>query len=125
MNEQVCINKCLNNLKNYECLIIMNTDIVNILCNFKYDSYIRLTSSFPKFIATQTVKGNKRVHALCFMSKEDRDKVYDKFKRYSERIKEDMPYPFFYKGENILTTDALKELEENNGDFKIWEKYYE
>ncbi len=100
-----------------EKMLVLNTNVVKMLCNTRKD-YPVTTSKFPPFILAERITGSQYVHALLFMSKNDRDKAYKILEEYSTNI--ELEQPFFYHGENF-TQDMITRINNEKGNFSAWE----
>ena len=96
--------------------VILNTNMVKMFCTLRND-YPIVSASLPQFVMVNSLSGSPYIHALKFISREDRDKALEILKKY--KIKTKTEYPFFYKGENV-TEDMIQSLYNSHGDFSVW-----
>lgn len=100
--------------------LIVNTNMIKMFMAFT-DDFTIMTDSLPPLILGERVSGCPYVHALLFVSKQDRDKAFQIMEKY--RVDKEVKYPYVYLGEKV-TQEMIDLLKENHGDFSAWEKLY-
>ena len=100
-----------------ELTIIVNTNMVKMFMNLEKD-YTIMTASIPPCVLAERVHGCPYIHALLFLSKEERNKAFQIMEEYGKNKKID--YPYVYLGENV-TIEMINILNDSKGDFSLWE----
>ena len=101
------------NFKKYT--LILNSNMVMMLMAFKKNEWLLMTKSFAPCMF-DAMPSNPYLHAIHFLSEEDRNEAYDLLCDYA---KTKLGYPFCYKGERV-NAEMMEELKANRGNFTIW-----
>ena len=99
-------------------MLVVNTNMVKMFMNLTTD-YTIMTASLPAFTVTKKINGCPYIHALMFITKQDRDKAFQIMTQYG--IDKKVEYPYVYLGERV-TSEMITLLNENHGDFSAWQK---
>lgn len=121
------LNNMMKEWENHSNVIILNTAMVKILNS--PISPIKFLSVSTKFQSvaffTETINGCRYIHGLYFYNKDGRDNALKLLEEYKYKLNKSFgySYDFFYRGEDV-TEEMIRELNNNNGDFGCWEKYF-
>ena len=102
-----------------ELAIIVNTNMVKMFMNLEKD-YTIMTASIPPYVLTERVHSCPYIHALLFLSKEERDKAFQIMEEYGKTKK--IKYPYVYLGETV-TVEMINTLTDSKGNFSLWETF--